>query len=489
MRLSEKKSNIANSAAALTVSKIITLSLTVITSMMLSRSLTLNEYGTYSELLTIVSLAVSIFALGLPNSLNYFLPTCSKEERKRFLGFYYTAISLLSLIMGIVLVLCSGAIAKYYDNPLIMVYWLFLFLIPWTKAAISSRSNMLVVESKIKKEFFYCIANAASLLVIAILLWVGVGNFKLYMNMYIAIEAIFSILVYLEGNISAEKELKPNLNIDLLKKVLIFSVPLGISTAISTISLDLDKLIIGFLYDEQSVAIYANAGKELPISYITVSFTAVVLPRVVKSIKENKTAKALEIWKKSSEICFIIMSFFAVACIVFAPQIITFLYSEKYLAGVSIFRIYSLVLLFRITYWGTILNAYGKTKTILYNSIACLVLNLILSICLYKVIGFIGPAIASCISIGAMCIFQFFMSAKLVKEKISKIFPWKNFAEELIVNAILGAVVYGLTKIMHLGTDAKGIIFAILMGIVWLALYLLIFLRRILRTWKELNNC
>jgi len=279
------------------------------------------------------------------------------------------------------------------------------------------------------------------------------------------------------------------LNINILKKVLVFSIPLGISTAISTISLDLDKLIIGFLLDEQSVAIYANAGKELPISYITVSFTAVVLPKVVKNIKENKTANALDIWKKSSEICFIIMSFFSVACIVFAPQIITFLYSEKYLEGVSIFRIYSLVLLFRITYWGTILNAFGKTKTILYNSIACLVLNLILSIGLYRVFGFIGPAIATCISIGAMCIFQLFMSARLVKEKILKIFPWKNFSQELLVNVILGTAVLGLTKIMNLGTDVKGIVFAIIIGIVWLVLYFLIFSKRILRIWKELNQC
>jgi len=484
-----QKSKIGNSAAALTVSKLITLSLSVVTAMLLSRSVSLDVYGTYSELQTIVSLAVSILALGLPNSLNYFLPTCTQEEKKTFLGFYYTAISIMSVIMGILLILFRGAIAKYYGNPQIVFYSLFLFLIPWSKTAISSRSNMLVVENKIKKEFLYCVANAVCLLLIALLLFSGVGNFKIYMNMYVAVETVFTALVYFEAYLSADKRIKPNLNINILKKVLVFSIPLGISTAISTISLDLDKLIIGFLLDEQSVAIYANAGKELPISYITVSFTAVVLPKVVKNIKENKTANALDIWKKSSEICFIIMSFFSVACIVFAPQIITFLYSEKYLEGVSIFRIYSLVLLFRITYWGTILNAFGKTKTILYNSIACLVLNLILSIGLYRVFGFIGPAIATCISIGAMCIFQLFMSARLVKEKILKIFPWKNFSQELLVNVILGTAVLGLTKIMNLGTDVKGIVFAIIIGIVWLVLYFLIFSKRILRIWKELNQC
>ena len=69
-----------------------------------------------------------------------------------------------------------------------------------------------------------------------------------------------------------------------VKELLNYTIPLGLSTAVSTISLDLDKLVIGWFMDESSVAIYANAGKELPFSLISTSFTAVlVLPTTATS--------------------------------------------------------------------------------------------------------------------------------------------------------------------------------------------------------------
>ena len=91
--MTAQKGKIGNLAVALTVSKMITLIISIATSMLLSRSLSLNDYGTYSELQTVTALVVSIFALGLPNSLNYFLPTFDKERRNKFIGLYFTAIT------------------------------------------------------------------------------------------------------------------------------------------------------------------------------------------------------------------------------------------------------------------------------------------------------------------------------------------------------------------------------------------------------------
>lgn len=485
--MAQRKENVGSSVMALTISKMLTLLLSVAVSMVLSRYLTRNDYGTYSELQTVTSLVMSIFALGLPNSLNYFLPTCTAEEKKSYLGFYYTAITLLSVIIGVVMILSRGFLSRYYKNPDIALYSVFLAVIPWTKLAISSRSNMLVVEAKIRREFVYCIGNALCLFLLSVYAAAKKSSFGFYINAYAAIEGVYAALVYGEA-VMCGGGVKFGIDPAFLKRVLVFSVPLGVSTAISAISLDLDKLIIGRLMDTSAVAVYANAGKELPFTYISSSFTAVILPKIVKHIKDGDTDRALGLWKNAAEMSFLVLSFCAAACIVFAPQIICVLYSEKYLTGVGIFRIYSMVLLLRMTYWGMILNAYGKSKQILYNSIMCLVLNMFLSVLLYYVIGFAGPALATFLSILAMAAIQLLHSVRLTDRKISKIFPWRSMLFISAGSAATAAVAYIGTKVLKLGTDNRSIGIAILIGMVWAVLYFLLYIKRMIRIWNELKE-
>lgn len=481
-----KRKNIGSSALVLSGSKIINLMLSMITSMLLSRYLSLAEYGTYSELQMVTSLVVSIFALGLPNSINYFLASCDAEFKKKFLTFYYFAITVLSIIVAGLMFFSKNIIAQYYKNPSLVVYSFFLAIIPWTKMIISSRSNMLIVDAKLKRELVYSVTNSIFLLLVAIFTILGRSSLYIYLWIYVIVEILFSLLTYMEAYFSSGK-ISFNFDKGLLKSIIVFSVPLGVSTAISTISLDLDKLIIGFFLDEEAVAIYANAGKELPFSLIASSFTALVLPKVVKNIKEKNKEEAINLWKNSSELCFIILSFCAFASVIFAPQIITLLYSETYLQGTTIFRIYSLVLLFRITYWGMLLNAYGKTKQILYNSLICLLLNTILSVALYFLIGFEGPALASLISIGCMSVALVFNSSRITKVSIKNIFPWNNIIKDFFICALTAIIFFGITNFIEISNDFKGIIWTVIIGFVWALLYFFIMFKRLKQLWQQIH--
>ena len=51
----------------------IILVLSMLTTMLLSRSRTLQEYGDYSQLILVSSMATVLFMMGLPSSINYFV--------------------------------------------------------------------------------------------------------------------------------------------------------------------------------------------------------------------------------------------------------------------------------------------------------------------------------------------------------------------------------------------------------------------------------
>ena len=80
---SSKKPSLGGDAVRLTLSKVISLCITMVCTMLLSRFRTVEEYGTYSQLLLVINLFSSLFMLGLPSSINYFLARAETEQEKQ----------------------------------------------------------------------------------------------------------------------------------------------------------------------------------------------------------------------------------------------------------------------------------------------------------------------------------------------------------------------------------------------------------------------
>ncbi len=455
--------------------------------MLLSRFRTLEEYGTYSQIMIVITLFTSIILMGLPNSTNYFLARAeTPEQRRYFLSIYYTLNTFLCMVMGIVLFACIPIFENYFSNTLIGEYWYFLAFYPWAFVTITSISNVLVVYGKTEKLVAVNIINAlVSLLSILVVQYLGFA-FREYMILFLCGSLALCIYLYILV-FKLEKGIAPKIDWDYIKKIFIYSIPLGLATVVGTINIEVDKLMIGKLMDTESLAIYTNASKELPLTMISASLTAVILPQMAKRIKSNDYKTAVSLWGNSFELSIIFMAFFAMACVAFAPQLMTFLYSEKYLPGVSVFVVYAFVLLTRTTYWGMALSALGKTKLILWCSIGSLVLNVILNYVLYKALGIVGPAIASFVSIFLMLVLQISVSAKLMNTKLADFFPWKNVLLIILLNTALGVVSYFATRLIGLGVTAHDIFIAILLGLAIAVIYALIMRKRLMELWRILN--
>ena len=146
-----KEGSFTTDAFRLTASKIIGNLLTLVSAMLLARIRTLEENGIYSELLLIINLATAIFMLGLPNSINFFLAKAeTKEDKNRFLSLYYTLSTVLSIVLGVVLVALLPLWIRYFADQNLAQFAFFLLLFPWTKVVIASVENVLVVLGKSK---------------------------------------------------------------------------------------------------------------------------------------------------------------------------------------------------------------------------------------------------------------------------------------------------------------------------------------------------
>ena len=483
-----KNRKIGKDAAKITFSEIFTLSISLVSAMLLSRFRTLEEYGTYSQILLVTNLVSTIFMLGLPNSINYFLSRAKNDdERSKFLSTYYTLSTILGFLIGLVLILSSQLIVNYFDNPMLNSFIYTFALFPWARIIISSLSRVLIIYNKSNHLILFQVLNGLSLLSIIIFVRLFNLSFAIYMLLFIVIEVLFSLTVYLIiKKISAK--LYFLFDRKYLMNIFAFSIPIGLASMVGTINKELDKIIIGHFFSTEEMAIFSNSAKELPVTFIANAFIAVVLPVIIMFVQKKKFDKAIDLWKDTIFVSFAFLAFFSLGIFVFAPEVITLLYSVKYLPGVSVFRVYAIVLLLRFTYFGIILNALGKTKFILYSSIGALILNVILNYLFYYTFGFIGPAVATLVSVLIMQFLQLLVSAKLTNFSLSKIFPWKQMFIIFIFNVILGIIMWYTKIIVSLEVYIGDIFESIILGIIWGVVFFSIYFKSLQKKWFRLND-
>ena len=483
-----KSTSLGKETVLLTVSKITTLVIAMLTGMMLSRFRSFEEYGTYSQLTLVITLFTSIFMLGLPNSINYFLARAnSRNEQQEFLGVYYTISTILSVLMGVTLAFAAPVIAGYFKNPAVLTFVYFLLLYPWANVASSSIENILVIYHKTRFLILYRVVNSLCLLgAVLVVQWLGLG-FREYMVANLTIYCLFALAVYaIAYRVSGG--FRPHLDKQLIRTIFAFSLPLGLSSVVGTLNIEIDKLLIGFLMDTEQMAIYTNASKELPVSFVAASITAVLLPQLTGMLKKDRNREALALWANATELSYLVICLIVAGVFTYAEDVMSLLYSEKYLPGLPVFRIYALVLLLRCTYFGIILNAKGKTKEIFWAGIASLALNVVLNPLMYWALGMIGPALATFLSMFVVLLWQLFRTAKHTGVTFRQVFPFKRLGGITVINAALAVLFFGIKLALPLEKWITSLGESLLLGGIWSIVYLALMRKSIKRAWNGLNR-
>ena len=486
-----KKSSLGGDALVLTLSNFMVSILGVITSMLLARFRTLQEYGTYSQIIMVTDLVSTILLLGLPGCVNYFVANADTEdEKRRFLTLYMVLSTMITGIIAICLLLATPLIIEYFNNPYISAFAYIFAVYPWASIMLNSLGNVCVVYGRARKLIVFNVVHALVTLALLLLAKALDIGFYEYTLLYIGSMLLFALLGVLWVRRMAGG-LCFGMDFALVKKIFLFSVPLGLASSVGTLNAELDKLIIGRFFNTEEYAIFANAAKSLPVTMLATSLTAVLLPKMVRLIKEDRREELVGLWGNSINISLCVMCLIVGGFVVFAPDVMSLFYSEKYVTpdGVAVFRIYSLILLFRATYWGIVLNAMGRTKLIFLSSVLTLLFNCIGNIGFYYAFGFIGPALASLVVTALMAAFQLSWTCKQLQISMREIFPWKCVLKMLITTTLLGSI-FWVIKNHFIGEYPRNIsiLISIGLGVVWTGIHFALNVRGIKKGWKELNT-
>ena len=479
------KNGIFKDVSVITASKITSALIAFANTALLSRFRTLTEYGTYAQMILAISLVITMCNLGLPYAVTFFGSKADNfRDRNHFFSVFYTIDTVLSVAIGVIMLAVTPLLSLYFKNDSFGLYWYFLLTYPWVRMIDSTLENALVIAQKtIWIAVYRLIYGVSSCLIVVIIKAIGLG-FSEYLMAYTVLLGVLTLTAYVLVS-KAFGKLRFAFDAALLKKILRYAIPVGLASAVGTINIEFDKLVIGRACTTEELAVYTNAAKPLPVGLIATAINMVILPLIVRKIAEQKRGDAIHLWNRSIKIALDIISALALALIVFSPEVMTFIYSEKYVSGSGIFAIYCGAYLLECTYWGTMLNATGNTKYIFYSSLISCVTNVVLDIVLYRLLGIIGPAIATVFSQLVLVSMQVLFSKKVLN--IKSVVSIAPLAKVLLRNIVIACPFAVLFIWLKNAISMNAVLLAFVVGGAWTVVYALLMGKRIYREFGTLS--
>lgn len=473
----------------LTINNSITIFVGIIQAKIMAESFSLAEVGLQSQVNITSTILLSFFVLGLPGTPQFFIPRANDEkEKKDFVSQLYFLYNLIGVIAAIVITCIFPHIVAYFKNPALEQCAMVLIFQPWIKLFASAYNGIMVAQGKAKQTAYFGFLRAFISVIVLSCVWFVNISITQYIYINFGVEIVFGLLMFVMSIKSVNGIRLFYINKKLLKQIFYFALPLGVSGLVGTLTVETDKLFVSYFYNTEQLAVYNNVAKELPLTLISSSFLAVLLPMIVKFVKQNKIVEAFKLWKLVVEFSAYIMVFGIAALIVFSREIILILYSEKYLSGQPVFIVFAVILIARITYFGMMLKARGETKSILYCSVLTLVLNIILNLLFQRYFGIIGFALGTLFSILGINVLQLVLTSKHMNVPFVDVFPWKRLGWVLGLNVGLASIVAIVKMLLKLEQRSGDIMYSIILGFIWMLIYIVVAKRRMISISKQMNS-
>lgn len=427
----QKETSNTQQALWLALSSFSTLALSFVSSAILSRYFDKVEYGTYKQILYVYVTLQTIFTIGLPSVFSYFIPRYSIEEGKFFVNRINRVFILLGAVFSLVLYFSSDYIAHLLKNDELSVGLKIFSIFPLFTLPSLGVEGLYVALKKTREIALYKVINRLLMLACIVypVIFLNGGYKEAIIGWGIASFFVFLYAMYMKS--------KPYFKVSKLRivnfysTVFNYSIPLMAASLVGFFIASSNQFFISRYYGVEKFAEYANGFISMPlIGMIGGSIKAVLLPLFSKAQHENKLKDAVRSYDsavlKSITLVFPLILF----CVVFATDIVQFVYGDLYKNSGIYFRASLIRDLFKVLPYLAVLLATGHSRIYFKSHLLSAFLLLLLSYFLVK------------LSFEPITIVYLFISIEVVRHIYLLVFIKKNEEITLVPLKLLKKILF-----------------------------------------------
>jgi O-antigen/teichoic acid export membrane protein len=427
----------------LIVSKIVN-SLTVFfTGVLLTRSLSKADYGTFSQFVLLSTVISLILGAWLAKSIYYFIPT--SPQKKQIVLQTNLVLFGLGLIVGLLIWLLRYQIAHWFGNAALASLAIYISL------------YVLMLTIHILSEPFFISVDKAHILaltnVVFSIVYVSVLGYALLKGVSLSQLMTIIVLLYLGLVLFVLANMLKlpgagggGLSVGFLSRQFQYAAPLFLSSFTVALGSQVDKFIIATFYPTVDFAVYYRGAIELPVlAIVTYTISGMLLPKLVQLYKAHRKEDFLRVWHEAIKKTAILIFPLFVIFLFISQRFITFLYTERYAGSTPIFRIYLLVLIIQVTSYDCILQATGKTRVIFYAAALNAITNVTASLILIRIVGLPGAAIGLVLGQAIATLYYLTRIRRIFRVSFAEVFPWFHVLRVFLLAVCLGAFTYAIS--------------------------------------------
>lgn len=393
------KNGVGTNTIFLTVFKLLTTIVGIVVTMILSKNLSLEQYGTYSQGNLIGTIGTSMFILGLSDAANYYFSFFEKDKDES--DRYLSTILIIELIVGfvgfIVIASCYYPLSLYFNNQSLQNVVIWVAAVPMLTNLINIFQILFIATKKAKqiavKNLIIAILKVGIVCVTCFFIKNIIFIFALILFIDVAQVIYFYISLRLAGMNLKLKNFKPSAVLEILK----YSIPIALYVFLNALFKDVDKFIVGGLVSTEEFGVFANVSKALPFDILSVSLLTLMIPAVTKNVINNNNESIEKLYRHYFLIATLSTWTLGITAIFASKELILFLYGSNYTSGNNVFIVYIFTDLIKIYNFYLIISAKKKGLVLALTSLISLVFNIALDYLLFFWLGTIGVAIATLI--------------------------------------------------------------------------------------------
>lgn len=415
-----------NRTIALTAARLFGIVFSFAIPMYLGRTLEVEHYGTYKQIMIFYWFSQVALNLGLDDSAYYFL----RWEPKKFSLFSFNALIfnlVVSTTIALLFVIFQHSIAHALNNPELAQYIPLLSLLMVLTISSMQLEGILIglerVKERIILEVSVEILKALAILC-GFIFYNSIQSVLILLN-FIMFARLIMTIVIIDQNKKREG-LSYSESLIYLRRQIKYGLPLGLSRIYQNI-LNLEKFLISSFHSMRDFTFYTVGCFENPfINATQASFYEMANIEMIDAMKNDRPDHALELWRNMIRKLMMVVIPFVVYMIFFAKEIMIFIFSERYVDSTPYFVVFNLGVLVAAFNPEPLFRASSKTHAILKIKTIGLIVGGLGLVFLAQSVTPIKVLWAKTFIIAALNTIGLIWGAALIKAKPKNLFRWRQ---------------------------------------------------------------
>lgn len=401
------------------------------------RLISTEDFGIFRQFQLVAGTFSSLLGMSYATSLYYFYPIADNEGKKRIIQqtellFLFNIIIFLTIIyfFGNIILTKLNFTEFIEFKEYIILYLSFTLLSSLILVVFTLEKNTLL--NKIYPPLERIVKFITFLIVI--LLIPGFKGPIIALIIFAAAKLIYTL-------IHISKYLNPIFKIQfkLLKKQLIYSIPFGLALILNIFSTTFDKFFINQYISPSEYAVYSLAFLNIPIlGQFFQSVHNVVVPEISKSMNENNIQRATSLWQKTVEKTSSITIPAVFLFWILSNEIITILYTVKYIEAAKYYRIFVLMFFVSMFSHEIILRGANKTKYIFISNLIGTIITIVIGIFIIPKFRLYGAIITSFLGTILPMLISLHYERKIMNLSLKNWVNWKTLRVNFMICFMIG---------------------------------------------------